>query len=203
MTTLTRPGPLIIPPPSEVNDEPLFEVVNGQRKDLPPMSTYAVRIASRLAQRLAAWADALGAVDTEMLFRLPVGPTGAQKRRPDVSFVSYQRWPQDRPVGYEENGWDVVPELAVEVVSPNDLADELMEKVREYFAAGVQLVWVVYPRQRLVFVHTGLTQARVLGGAGELDGEALIPGFRLPLPALFGPEPPANGSQPAPSATPG
>jgi Uma2 family endonuclease len=208
MSTLSVPDPLVIPPPPEVEDEPLYEVVNGRRKDLPPMSRYAAKLASRLARHLSNFAESnnLGEAFSEVLFRLPLPHDHGRNRRPDVAFVSFQRWPKDRPdgeEGYEENAWDVVPELACEVVSPNDLADEQMEKVREYFTAGVQLVWVIYPRQRLVFVHTGLAQVRVLTGTEELDGGTVLPGFRLPLPTLFGPEPPANGSQSPQTAPPG
>jgi Uma2 family endonuclease len=192
MSTLTIPEPLVGATLPEVIDEPLYEVVNGQRKDLPPMSTYATEVASRLMSFLGHFALTSGAGQAfaEMLFRFPLPHDRSRNRRPDVAFVSAQRWPLDRPTVYEENAWDVVPELAVEVVSPNDLADEQMEKVREYFTAGVQFVWVIYPRQRLVYVHTGLTQVRVLAGTEELDGGALLPGFRLALPTLFGPEAP-------------
>jgi len=61
----------------------------------------------------------------------------------------YQRWPKDRPLPHTDP-WLVVPELAIEVISKSNPAEEMLDKIQEYFDAGVQLVWVVYPKQRLV-----------------------------------------------------
>jgi Uma2 family endonuclease len=61
-----------------------------------------------------------------------------------------------------DHAWTVLPELMVEVVSRHDLAEELMECLDEYFAAGTKLVWVVYPTQRLVYVHESPRQVRIL-----------------------------------------
>ena len=79
----------------------------------------------------------------------------------------------------------MVPDLAVEVVSPTDRAEAGLDKVREYFEAGVQLVWVIYPKLRVVHVFESFTRIRVLTRADDLDGGALLPGFRLPLATLF------------------
>jgi Uma2 family endonuclease len=84
-----------------------------------------------------------------------------------------------------QNPWDVVPDLAVEVISPSDLVYDLIQKIAEYFEAGVRLVWVVYPPQRLVYVYESLTRARILTVADELEGGAVLPGFRLPVANLF------------------
>jgi Uma2 family endonuclease len=88
--------------------------------------------------------------------------------------------------------WDVVPDLAIEVVSPNNSADEVQDKRLEYFRAGVSVVWVIYPRQREVHVYTSPTSVTILTAEQELDGGQLIPGFRLPLSALFDDEPEAD-----------
>lgn len=149
------------------------------------MSAFAARIASRLVVWLAGFAGEhdLGEVVGEVLFRLPLATP--RNRRPDVAFVSYQRWPQGRPQPKDDNAWDVVPDLAVEVISPNDLAEEIMQKIQEYFQAGVRLVWVVYPTLRVVFVFEPLT--RVIGRthSEELDGGTVLPGLRLSLAQLF------------------
>lgn len=112
-----------------------------------------------------------------------------RSRRPDVAFVPYTRWPVDRPL-HSTNEWDVFPELFVEVVSPNDLVDELETKVEEYLQAGGRLVWVVYPRHRRVYVFEPGRPVRRLTRADDLDAEPVLPGFRLPLVELF-PKPPA------------
>src|SRR5947209_16806821 len=141
-------------------DETLYEIIDGQRVELPPMSAYATSVATSLTVELGFFSRAhpVGRPFTEMLFRLPFN--GSRNRRPDVAFVTYERWPKNRPLPATDNAWDVVPDLAVEVISPNDLADELMQKLTEYFQAGVRLVWIVYPRQRLVYVYDSPTHVR-------------------------------------------
>jgi Uma2 family endonuclease len=106
-------------------------------------------------------------------------------RRPHVAFVSTQRIAEAPQQSASENAWDIVPELMVEVVSPHDLAEEIMERLEEYWAAGAKLVWVVYPTQRLVYVYEALRQVRVLGEADELDGGAVLPQLRIPIAPLF------------------
>jgi len=76
-------------------------------------------------------------------------------------------------------------DLAVEVVSPTDRAEDVMEKVLEYFQAGVELVWIIYPRLQLVYVYESLIKVRGLTAADTLDGGNVLPGFRTPVAALF------------------
>jgi Uma2 family endonuclease len=71
------------------------------------------------------------------------------------------RWPFHRRVPNVAL-WDMIPDLAVEVVSPSNTADYVQEKVGEYFHGGVRQVWVVYPRQQTVYLYTSPTQIEVL-----------------------------------------
>jgi Uma2 family endonuclease len=173
-------------------DESLYEVVDGVRVEIPPMSAYAAKIATRLATKLNNHAEAhqLGEAVVETLFRLPLAEDRGRNRQPDVAFVSYQRWPADRPQPEDANAWDIVPDLAVEVISPRNLAEEILEKVLEYFRADVRLVWAVYPRQRMIFAFESPTRVQALSQTDTLDGGPVLPGFRLPLAGLFGPVPP-------------
>ena len=166
-----------------VQDEPLYEVVNGQRVDLPPMSAYATWIAARLHGRLWPYTEkGLGTSVTEMLFVLVAEHD--LRRRPDVAFVSTARWPLDRALP-ETGDWEVVPDLAVEVISPNDVFKDVLAKVREYFHYGVQVVWVVAPEERQVYVYDSPTHVRILTGQDELTGGEVVPGFRMPLGHLL------------------
>jgi Uma2 family endonuclease len=170
--------------PASLIEEPLYEVVDGQRVELPPMATSSNRVANKLGFFMETWAsaEAAGRVSVEMLHWLD--EASELKRRPDISYVSYDRWPRNKPVTDDE-AWDVVPDLAVEVVSPNDKADGLLEKVEEYFLAGVLQVWVVYPRRRVAHVFESFTQIKVTAEGQELDGGTILPGFRVPLATLF------------------
>jgi Uma2 family endonuclease len=103
-------------------------------------------------------------------------------RGPDVSFYSAARLPLDRDV-VKYN--DLPPDLCVEVVSPFDVRRELREKVEEYFAAGVRMVWVVDPEDRSVTVLTQPDEGRTLYGKSVLDGGEVLPGFSCPVAELF------------------
>lgn len=124
----------------------------------------------------------LGRVVQEMIFDLR--PTVDRERRPDVAFVSFARWARDRRIP-QTRSWAVSPDLAVEIISPKNVADEIVEKLEEYFRVGVSRVWVVYPRQMKVYAYTSPTEVRVFALADTLDGGELLPGFRLALCDLF------------------
>jgi len=106
------------------------------------------------------------------------------QHRPDVAFVSYDRWPQQRRMSRTE-AWEVMPNLAVEVVSLTDRVDDVVDKIAEYLRAGVECVWVSLPSRKQVYVYESPTQVRILTRADELHGEPVLPQFRLPLTALF------------------
>ena len=78
-----------------------------------------------------------------------------------------------------------MPDLAIEVVSPTNTADEIAETLDEYFRVGVRSVWVVYPRQFMVYAYRSRTEVRVLALGDELDGGDVLPGFRVALAAIF------------------
>ena len=101
---------------------------------------------------------------------------------PDVAFVRTERLPQDTD---ESRLWPVAPDLAVEVYSPGDRAGEMATKVRAYLDAGVQLVWVVYPKRRVVVAHEPAGVERTLGDDDTLDGGSVLPGFSHPVRDLW------------------
>ena len=103
-------------------------------------------------------------------------------RIPDVSFVAWERLPAgDVPEGFGP----FAPDLAVEVVSPGDRAEDVRRKVREYLAAGTRRVWVLWPREPSVTVHESGGVLRELGPDDELDGGDVVPGFRVRVAELF------------------
>jgi Uma2 family endonuclease len=104
-------------------------------------------------------------------------------RIPDVSFVSWKRLPShelpSEPIP------DLVPDLAVEVLSESNTTAEMRRKVREYFEAGVRLVWLLDPETRQVTVHTSPARTRIVREHQTLDGGRVLPGFELPLRQWF------------------
>jgi Uma2 family endonuclease len=109
--------------------------------------------------------------------------TAGQVRIPDVSFISWDRLP-NRELPAEPIP-DLVPDLAVEVLSEGNTEQEMRRKLREYFQAGVRLVWYVEPADRTVTVYTRPSRARRITEDQTLEGGAVLPGFTLPLRTLF------------------
>lgn len=103
-------------------------------------------------------------------------------RKPDVSFVATGRFPKDKP---PRGNALLAPDLAVEVVSPNDLAEEVEKKTDEYLAAGVRLIWILYVPTKSVYVlkPDGTTIRKKEGE--HLSGEDVLPGFSVPVADLF------------------
>lgn len=97
---------------------------------------------------------------------------------PDVAFVS-RRSPAR--YGKVRDFWPAAPDLAVEVRSPGDSLPELERKARAYLAAGTRLVWIIHPLWRSASVWPGGREPARLGPDGQLDGEHVVPGFRIAL----------------------
>src|SRR5579863_440261 len=104
-------------------------------------------------------------------------------RIPDVSFVAWKKFP-DRELPVEPIP-DLVPDLAVEILSEGNTPREMQLKLREYFEAGVRLVWFIDPATRSATVYTSRTKKTLLGPDDALEGASVLPGFRLPLATLF------------------
>ena len=104
-------------------------------------------------------------------------------RMPDVSFISWQRLPSGKVP--EEPIPKLAPDLAVEVLSVSNTLAEMKRKRKEYFKAGVSMMWIVDPRARTVTVYLSLRKFFVLTADDTLDGGEVLPGFKLPLRELF------------------
>src|SRR5262249_1904635 len=103
-------------------------------------------------------------------------------RKPDGSFVRKGRLPGDRP---PRGHVQIPPDLAFEVVSPNDLAEDVNAKVLEFLRAGVRLLWVLYPKTRCVQVFRQAGSASDLSEGEELGGGDVLPGFTCRVDEIF------------------
>jgi Uma2 family endonuclease len=106
-----------------------------------------------------------------------------QVRAPDVAFIRYERLPDGRVP--REPIPALAPSLAVEVLSPSNTRREMQSKLREYFAAGTELVWHIDPPTRSAISYTNPDQHTEIGVDGVLDGGKVLPGFELSLERLF------------------
>jgi Uma2 family endonuclease len=177
-TTLEAP-----PVADEFDNADHYEIVDGVKVELPPMSADSQFVASQLAYHLNSFGIPrnIGSATTEILIKLPL-PVD-RNRKPDVVFVPFNRWPANR-LPPSTNAWEVLPDLCVEVVSPHDMAEEIETKIDEYLDAGTRMVWIVYPRHERVFVRTP-GAVRMLTRSDSLEGGDVLPGFTLPLAELF------------------
>jgi Uma2 family endonuclease len=163
-----------------IDPEKQLEWINGHAEVKEMAGARHSRIGMRLGSRMNIYVEEhnLGAVyGPDATFTI-----GERQRLPDISFVSAARIPPEGdPVGI----WTIAPDLAVEIISPNDLIEEVEAKIHEYFAAGVQQVWLVSPQFQTVTIYDAPTIATILQAGDELTSPALLPGFRCPVAALF------------------
>jgi Uma2 family endonuclease len=160
-----------------------FELVQGELIEMPGAGLLHSVIAALVYRLIFSHAE-----EHNLGLAFPDGLGYILRRRPDivripdVSFVSRERFSEgELPSGFCEGA----PDLAVEVVSPNDIAEDVHDKVHEYLAMGTRAVWVLWPKSRTISVHTMDEVSRELSSGDELDGGDVLPGFRVRVADLF------------------
>jgi len=155
----------------------LCELIDGTLVE-KAMGWYESRLAAILIHVLESFLENhdLGVVAGEGgMLRLMAG----QVRIPDVGYFSWNKFPNrelpQQPIP------DLVPDLAVEVLSRGNTEAEMQRKLRDYFAAGVRLVWFIDPRQRCTRVFIAIDQMSLVGESEPLSGGAVLPGFAVTL----------------------
>lgn len=196
MNTETQTGsrpqthPFVFTEPVPVTGEALYhmgglgrvELIRGEIKRLMPTGHLHGYIETIIASLLLAF------VQSRQLGRVLSGEVGIYTRRKpdtvrgaDVVYISQERLAQTQSEGY----LTVAPELVVEVMSPGDTWTEVQEKVQEYFAVGVQLMWVIDPRLKQIHVYRSADEAIRLTVHDELTGDDLLPGFAVRVSQIF------------------
>jgi Uma2 family endonuclease len=153
-----------------------FEIVNGQLEEVH-MSSLSSAVGAKLCFYLVGFCrqQPVGEVFNSEHYYRCFASDASKSRKPDVSFVSRERLPaQWQNLGF----FSIPPDLAVEVLSPNDLAYEVAEKIEEYLEAGVKLVWEVKPVTRTVLIHRLDGTVQKLHENDLLSGENVVPGFQ-------------------------
>jgi Uma2 family endonuclease len=158
------------------------ELVNGELITMAPAGFEHGTVIMRLARLLANYVNqhklglTVGAETGFILRRKPDTVRGA-----DIAFVSNARLPDPLPKAY----FPGAPDLAVEVVSPDDRYKDVERKAKDYVDGGAQLVWVVDPRKRTITVHRPDSKPLILHEGEELDGAQVVPGFRCAVAEVF------------------
>ncbi len=160
------------------NRERRFELINGMVVEKMPTLLHAAvvhLISGFLFMFLRQ--NPIGRVYVEARYQLPDSTHNA--RIPDLSFVSGT----DRAV-LSEGPAPYMPDMAVEVKSPDDTYREIREKAVYYLEHGTRLVWLVYPEKRLVIALTNDSED-ILTDVETLDGGEVLPGFTLAVKDIF------------------
>jgi Uma2 family endonuclease len=163
-----------------------YELVDGDLVELD-MSTWSSYVAGMAYVKVHAHAEAnrLGWVFPEGTSYQSFPTAPGRVRRLDGSFIRADRLSVAQAA--QEGHLTIIPDLAIEVISPNDLGYEIDAKVQECLTAGVRLVWVIYPESRTVCVYRPDEPGTILRENDVLDGEDVLPGFRCRVGDLFVP----------------
>lgn len=159
-----------------------WQLVEGRIVELSPVKQRHGKILTRLAHRVneVVERDGLGEVYTgDVGFILRRNPDTV--RAPDLAFIRRGRLPAEEPETFSE----VVPDLAAEILSPSDRWSDVEEKIAEYLAAGVTVVWILDPSRNEVRVHRADRALEILGADALLTEPTLLPSLRVPLRDLF------------------
>ncbi len=171
---------------SELPEKPgvRYELVDGEVIEIPGASAVHGLIVELLLRLIGAHVRdrdlgvALGDGTGYILSRTP-----DRLRLPDMSFVSCERVPGGEVP--DEGYWQLAPDLAVEVVSPGDRAEDIHDMVQEYLEAGTIMVLVLWPRRRSATMYVPGATAREFGAEDQLDGGDVLPGFQVKVNDLF------------------
>jgi len=158
------------------------ELVNGRVVPLSPAGAIHGKVELRLGSKLLTYADESGrglAMSGEVGIWIRRDPDTV--RGADLLFISRERYARRGTSGF----LDVAPELVIEILSPTDRWSEVVEKIADYFAAGVNRVWVVDPTRRRVSSYGSSTEIRYFEIGGILTDEELLPGFGVQTSDLF------------------
>ncbi len=180
------------PSPGTATERDLIAIVDGPNKRLcelvdgtlveKAVGQYESRLAYLIGHFLENYLEKndLGiGYGADAMLRIVAG----RVRLPDVSFVSWEKLP-NRELPAEPIA-DLVPDLAVEVLSASNTRREMENKRREYFQGGARLVWEIYPESQSARVYTNPDAFEDIVPDGTLDGGEVLPGFVLPLRQLF------------------
>lgn len=162
------------------HDLPRSELVAGQVIELVPPGVRHGRLVVALARRLDEHVTdlQLGTVVTDAGFILSTDPPTV--RGPDIAIILASRVPHPLPVKF----FPGAPDLAVEILSPDDRPGEVVAKVADYVRAGTQAIWVLDPEAQTITVHTR-DRATRYGAHESLEGAPVLPAFRLSVATLF------------------
>ena len=158
------------------------ELIRGELYPIMPAGTLHGVITSRLSAYLSFFVmeNNLGEITaTETGFKL----VNQSNVGADIGFIGKEKLAK---FGIPDSFFPTAPDLAVEVISPSNSSEEISTKVEDYLSSGSRLVWIVYPKRKVVVVYRQTNTVSFLHETDELDGEDVLPDFKLPITKIFG-----------------
>jgi Uma2 family endonuclease len=156
-----------------------YEIVNGEAEEKEMPGARHSGVCGRLFEELVIYlrTNRIGFLYPEATFQV-----GNQERIPNLAYISAERIPTE---GEPETKWLIVPDLAIEVVSPTDFYEKVHAKAMEYLNAGVKVVWIISPENQIITVYRSASNIMAFPSESELTCEDLLPGFRCKLSDIF------------------
>jgi Uma2 family endonuclease len=161
-----------------------YEIIDGEYVEMPNMATDSEMYMGILFLLLGSYTESKGLGHTFVETLIQLDPDIDTSLRPDIVFVSAAKYPLHLQPP-ETKTWQIVPDICIEVISPNDHFTEVSAKMGKYFRAGVEQVWQVEPREKRITVYTGIRKPAVFEREDTLTSPDILPGFELPLRKLF------------------
>lgn len=160
------------------NNGRLYELINGEVVEKMPTEehgTIVINIGSAIKTHTRLRGQ--GRVGTEVRYRLL--HERFDSRQPDLSYVS-----EYRPA-ITQGAVPYMPDLVVEVQSPDDTVRSMRERAHYFVANGVKLVWLVFPRKRYIEVYSPDHEMEIVFGSDSLSGGDVLPGFSISVAEVF------------------
>lgn len=177
------------PPPGTATEEDLLAISEREGRSFELIDGVLVeKVMGAYESALALWLGYYFGVyllsnDVGQMF----GADGAMRimnaltRTPDLSYVSWERCGRDKLPKVPK----LAPNLAVEVISEGNTDAEMERKLKEYFDAGVELVWYIFPKTRTAHIYTSPQSFARIDESGFLDASHVLPNLKISLRELF------------------
>lgn len=152
----------------EWNDGELIRFIGMKKKEY-----YIPVLLNRLLLEKGYFAQGAFVPETDVML------TGIQMRRPDIAYFTNEQ------IDEAKEGNDVIPELVIEIISPNDDAEQVEKKIVEYFKAGVRVLWKIMPQSEVVYVYTARKIVKICTDDDVCSAAPVLPNFELTAGGLF------------------
>lgn len=171
-------------------EEQPFEIINGELWEMSPAKKRHNKISKRIYDKILYFLaeNEIGEVFFETTYILEDKSDWVKGSRvPDVSYYElkrYDKYEADNPDS-DDKPFILVPDLVVEVISPNDRYSKVNEKIEAYLSDGVRLLWIVDPQRKTIEVYAASDTPKTLREGATLSGGVVLPKFTLSVNEIF------------------